>query len=156
IDRDGHDEDKLGKFGTAPSETVPPTVTLTAPTAAATLTGVVTLSATAADNAGGSGVNLVQFLVDGSVVGQASRSPYSLQFDSAIATTPSHMFTAKAWDVAGNFTVSAPVAATVTGNVPMQRPDAPPGAPGGGGTGGSGGAGGGGGGQAGEQPGTNP
>ena len=36
IDSNGHDQDKLGKFGMPPSETVPPTVTLTAPSAGAT------------------------------------------------------------------------------------------------------------------------
>ena len=43
IDSDGHDQDKLGKFGTPPSEIVPPTVTLTAPSAGATLTGTATV-----------------------------------------------------------------------------------------------------------------
>src|SRR5262249_24550672 len=53
IDLAGHDLDKLGKFWTAPSETVPPTVSLTSPQANATVMGSITLAATAQDNAGG-------------------------------------------------------------------------------------------------------
>jgi len=125
IDLAGHDLDKLGKFGTAPSETVPPTVSLTSPQANATVMGSITLAATAQDNAGGSGVVLVQFLVDGSVVGQTSKTPYSISFDTRIVSNANHAFSAKAWDAAGNFAVSAPVTVTVAGNVgpPPPPPD---------------------------------
>jgi MYXO-CTERM domain-containing protein len=117
IDLGGHDQDKLGMFGVAPSELVPPTVALTAPSAHATLTGTVTLSADAQDNAGGSGVVLVQFLVDGSLVGQIATKPYTISFDSAIVSNADHQIAAKAWDDAGNFAVSAAVPVTVAGNV---------------------------------------
>jgi len=112
IDLDGHDQDRFGKFGSPPSETVPPTVSITAPAASASLSGVVTLSATAADNPGGSGVVLVEFLVDGSRVGQIAASPYAISFDTAFLANGAHAFSAKAWDAAGNFSVSAPVSAT--------------------------------------------
>jgi hypothetical protein len=140
IDRDGHDQDKLGKFGMPPSETVPPTVSLTAPAADATLSGEVTLSADAMDNPGGSGVVLVQFLVDGATVAQTAASPYRVSWNSAVVSNDNHVFTAKAWDAAGNFAASAPVTARVSGNsAPF-----PDGGTGGGGSSGGPGAGGGG------------
>jgi MYXO-CTERM domain-containing protein len=112
IDADGHDQDKLGTFGTPPSELVPPTVSLTAPTSGAELTGKVPLTATATDNAGGSGVVLVQFLVDGATVGQTAMGPYAITFDSATVMNGDHAFAAKAWDAAGNSAVSTTVMAT--------------------------------------------
>ena len=120
IDLSGHDQDRLGKFGNPPSELVPPTVTLTAPAANAVLTGNATLSATAADNSGGSGVVLVQFLVDGSTVAQTSVSPYTVTFNSAILANGQHAFSAKAWDAAGNNAVSAAVTAQTQNDIPVQ------------------------------------
>ena len=133
IDLGGHDQDKFGKFGAPPSELVPPTVSLTSPSDSASLTGTVTLAATATDNPGGSGVVLVQFLVDGSPVAQAATSPYSISFDSAILANGQHAFSAKAWDAAGNFASSAPVtASTNNASPPPGGGGTPP--PGGGGT----------------------
>jgi hypothetical protein len=120
VDLAGHDQDKVGKFGTAPSETVPPTVTLTAPTAGASITGTTMLKADAMDS--GSGVVLVQFLVDGSTVAQAAKSPYTVSWNSAVVSNAQHSFSAKAWDAAGNFAVSAAVMATVSGNTPTTKP----------------------------------
>lgn len=122
IDVAGHDQDKLGKFGAAPSETVPPTVTLTSPKMGDSITGKTMLTADAMDNAGGSGVVLVQFLVDGSTVGQIAKSPYTISFDSSVVPNAAHAFAAKAWDAAGNFALSATVMATVTGNMPTTKP----------------------------------
>jgi Bacterial Ig domain len=138
IDLDGHDQDQLGKFGTPPSELVPPTVTLTAPTAGAELTGVTTLSATATDNPGGSGVVLVQFLVDGATVGQTAQSPYSVSFNTATLMNGDHAFSAKAFDGAGNSAVSAVVTAHTT-NAMVVSPDGGAGAGGSAGTAGAGG-----------------
>lgn len=131
IDLGGHDQDRLGKFGTPPSERVPPTVSLSSPAAGSVLAGTITLAATAADDPGGSGVVLVQFLVDGAVVAQTATSPYSAAFDSAILPNGPHAFAARALDAAGNYALSAPVTATTQNAVP------PPGG-GGGPPGGSG------------------
>jgi MYXO-CTERM domain-containing protein len=133
IDSNGHDQDKLGKFGTPPSETVPPTVALTAPSAGATLTGTATMSATAMDNAGGSGVVLVQFLVDGGVVAQSASSPYTATFNSAGFVNGSHAFSARAWDAAGN-TALSPVVTATTMNMTMVVLPPPPGMGGAGGS----------------------
>jgi hypothetical protein len=140
VDVGGHDQDKLGKFGTPPTELVPPTVTLTAPTSGAMLTGTVTLSATAMDNPGGTGIVLVQFLVDGATVGQIATSPYSTMFNTATVMNGDHAFSAKAWDGAGNTAVSAVVKAHTMNAMPA-TPDGGAGNPGAGGAAGAGGTG---------------
>ncbi|HEY2410042.1 MAG TPA: Ig-like domain-containing protein [Polyangiaceae bacterium] len=111
IDANGHDQDKLGKFGMPPSELVPPSVALTTPAAGDVLTGTAALAATAMDEAGGSGVVLVQFLVDGATVAQTATSPYTASFNSAILANGGHSFTARAWDAAGNSATSSAVMA---------------------------------------------
>jgi hypothetical protein len=118
VDLDGHDQDQIGKFGNPPSETVPPTVSLTAPADNATVTGTISLSADAQDNPGGSGVALVQFLVDGNIVGQSASKPYSIAFDTTIVSNADHQVAAKAWDLAGNFATSQAITIHVVGNVP--------------------------------------
>jgi hypothetical protein len=96
----------------APSDTTPPTVSLTSPAAGATVSGTaVTLSATASDNVA---VAKVEFLVDGAVVGTDTSSPYSISWNSTTAANGSHSFTARATDTAGNATTSAAVTATVS------------------------------------------
>ncbi|MBI5070294.1 MAG: S8 family serine peptidase [Deltaproteobacteria bacterium] len=100
-----------GFIGAAPGDTTPPTVTLTAPAAGATLTGTVTLSATASDNVA---VSQVQFLVDGAVVGTATAAPYQVSWSSASVANGTHSFTARASDTSGNATTSAAVSASVS------------------------------------------
>jgi hypothetical protein len=126
IDVGGHDQDKFGKFGSPPQDVAPPAVALTSPVADASLSGVVMLSATAADEPGGSGVALVQFRADGNVVGQATASPYSAAFDTALLADGPHVFTAWARDAAGNSAVSAPVAATTSNAAPPPADLVPP------------------------------
>lgn len=106
-------EDKLGKFGTPPAETTLPTVSLTAPAAGATVAGTYTMTASAADNVG---VILVQFLVDGAVVGDDAAAPYQFGLDAARFAPGPHVFAAKAWDAAGNMAPSSSVTATVAGD----------------------------------------
>ncbi len=83
----------------APADTTPPTVNLTAPASGATLTGTVTLTASASDNVG---VARVEFLVDGSVVGSDASAPYELAWNSASVGNGSHTVGARALDAAGN------------------------------------------------------
>jgi MYXO-CTERM domain-containing protein len=90
------------------------------------------------DNAGGSGVVLVQFLVDGSTVAQTATSPYSTSFNSAIVANGDHAFTAKAWDGAGNFAVSAVVMARTMNDHVLVPPTGGTGGGSGGATGGGG------------------
>jgi hypothetical protein len=90
----------------------PPTVNVTAPTAGATVAGSIPLSATAADV--GSSVVKVDFLVDGTVVGTSTTSPYSVMWNTASVPNGSHTVAARATDGAGNVTTSAGVSVTVS------------------------------------------
>ncbi|MEW6037747.1 MAG: S8 family serine peptidase [Pseudomonadota bacterium] len=92
-------------------DTTPPQVTLTEPTASATLSGTVNLAADASDENGGSGVAKVEFRVDGNIVGTDTSSPYGLSWDSASVDDGSHVFDAIATDNAGNTATSNAVSA---------------------------------------------
>ncbi|MBJ6764184.1 M20/M25/M40 family metallo-hydrolase [Myxococcaceae bacterium JPH2] len=99
--------------GGGPPDTTPPTVSLTAPTGG-TVSGSVTLSATASDNVG---VSRVDFLVDGAVKNSDFSSPYSYAWDSTTASNGSHTVSAVAYDGAGNSTATSAVTVTVANTV---------------------------------------
>ncbi len=88
-----------------------PTVNLTAPTAGSTVSGSVTLTATATEV--GDTISKVDFYVDGALVGSKTAAPYSVAWDSTKATNASHSLTAKATDSHGNVGTSAAVSVTV-------------------------------------------
>ncbi len=96
----------------------PPTVSITSPAASATVSGTVAITATAAAAAG---FNLtiasVQFFVDGTSVGTATASPYTVNWNAAAATNGSHSLTAKATDSMNDSTTSMAVMVTVTGGM---------------------------------------
>ena len=96
-----------------PSDPIPPTVSITAPASASTVTGTsVTVSANAADNIGVAGV---QFKLDGVNLGsEDTTSPYSIIFDSTPMTNGPHVLTATARDTGGNTTNSANVTVTIS------------------------------------------
>jgi hypothetical protein len=102
-----------------PPDTTPPTVSITAPAAGATIASVTTVSANAADNIGVAGV---QFKVDGNIIGsEDTSSPYSVSWDPAALSNGSHTLTAVARDAAGNTTTSSGVVVTVN-NPPDTTP----------------------------------
>ena len=89
-----------------------PTVSLTAPASGATVSGSVSVTATASDNVGVVGV---QFKVDGVNFGtEDTSSPYSRTWDSLTVGNGSHSLTAVARDAAGNITTSAARSVTVS------------------------------------------
>jgi hypothetical protein len=96
------------------ADTTAPTVSLTAPANGAAVSGPVTISATAADNVA---VAQVDFLVDGIVVATDVSSPYSVSWNSALASNGSHTITARATDTSGNVTTSAARTVTVSGGI---------------------------------------
>jgi hypothetical protein len=101
----------------APVDTTPPTVSMTAPTDGATVTGPVTLSANASDNVA---VASVQFQVDGSAVGAPiTQAPYTMSWDSTTVANGSHSISAVATDTAGNFTTATPVTVTTNNPIPV-------------------------------------
>ncbi|MDD5655805.1 MAG: Ig-like domain-containing protein, partial [Elusimicrobia bacterium] len=106
----------------APADTVPPAVGITAPAAGATLSGSVALAASASDNTRVAGV---QFKLDGANLGAEDASaPYAATWNTAAAPDGSHVLTAVARDAAGNAATSPAVTVTVRNAV------VPPPAPG--------------------------
>jgi cytochrome b involved in lipid metabolism/glutamine amidotransferase PdxT len=93
------------------TDTTAPTVSITAPTTGSTVSGAVTVTATAADNVGVAGV---QFKLDGvNLSTEVTTAPYTISWVSTTATNGSHALTAVARDAAGNTTTSATVTVTV-------------------------------------------
>ena len=90
--------------GTASSDTTPPTVAITSPTTGATVSGTISVTATASDNVGVVGVRV---LVDGGPLGaEVTTPPYSVSWNTVSATDGSHALSAVARDAAGNQTTS--------------------------------------------------
>ena len=97
---------------TALPDTEAPAVTLTAPAANATVSGLVVLTANATDNVGVIGV---QFLVDGvSAAAEDVGFPYSVTWDSRQVSDGSHSLAARARDPAGNVTTSNVISVVVS------------------------------------------
>ncbi|MGB2709917.1 MAG: Ig-like domain-containing protein [Conexibacter sp.] len=93
-----------------PGDTGPPAVSVSAPAEGASVTGTVTLTADASDD---KGVDRVEFLVDGALVGTDTTAPYSADWASGTAAGNSAAITARATDKAGNVTISAVRTVTV-------------------------------------------
>ena len=96
-------------------DTTPPTVALTAPASGATVSGSVTVSATASDNVG---VARVDFFDGTTLVGSDASAPYSVAWNTANAANGTHTLTATAVDAAGNSATSAAVTVTVSNTAP--------------------------------------
>jgi subtilisin family serine protease len=92
------------------SSSPPPEITLTAPTTGASLSGTVTLAATATDDVG---VVKVEFFLDGRLIGSDFSAPYELVWDSATASNGPGVLTAKAYDASCGQGTSAPVEVTI-------------------------------------------
>ncbi|EPS3430156.1 chitinase C-terminal domain-containing protein [Vibrio alginolyticus] len=98
-----------------PPQNEVPTVTLTSPSASASVTAgdVVNLAADAADTDGT--VSKVEFFVDGVLVGQATSAPYAASWT---ATEGQHKFSTKAYDDAGAVSTASVVTLTVASAQP--------------------------------------
>lgn len=86
-------------------------MSLSAPAAGATVSGTVTVSATASDN---TSVVRVELYRDGAtLLATDTTSPYSISWDTTTTAAGSHSLTAKAYDAAGNVTTSTARSVTV-------------------------------------------
>ena len=95
-------------------DTTAPTVAITSPAAGATVSGTITVGATASDNVAVIGV---QFRLDGAPLGAEDTSaPYDASWNTTTAADGSHTLTAVARDAAGNTTASSGIAVTVANN----------------------------------------
>ena len=99
-------------------DNTPPTVTLLSP--GATVSGTVTLEATASDDRD---ITVVRFLVDDNVVGTDTSAPYSISWDSTTVANGDVALTAEADDDAGNTGVSAALTVTVENAEPVSLAD---------------------------------
>ena len=99
-------------------DTEAPLVQLTAPTDGTLgLNGTLNLTATATDNVG---VTLVEFRVDGEVIGSDAASPYAASLPSTDAyTTGVHLVQARARDAAGNWSAWASARVTFDGVIDL-------------------------------------
>jgi hypothetical protein len=90
--------------------TTPSSVTLTSP--GATVNRTVSLTATPMAGTGTT-ITRVDFLVDGTVIGTATMSPYSVKWDTTTSTDGTHSLTAKVTDSGGATATSTAVSVAV-------------------------------------------
>jgi hypothetical protein len=101
-------------------DTTAPTVSITAPGAGSTVSGSVTVSASATDNVGVAGV---QFKLDGTNLGpELTAAPFSMSWNTTTSGDGTHSLVAVARDVAGNRMTSAAVLVTISNDNPAGSP----------------------------------
>jgi hypothetical protein len=106
-------------------DTVAPSIAISAPLANSTVTGLTTVSAAADDNVGVVGV---QFKLDGGNLGsEIVASPYSIVWNTVLATNGNHTLSAVASDGAGNQTTSSTLSVVVNNSLDLQAPTVPSG-----------------------------
>src|SRR4051794_30819810 len=88
-----------------------PHVSLTAPVSGSTVSGSVTVMASASDNVA---VDHVTFTIDGTAVTSDYSAPYTYAWDTTKTTDGQHRITARAQDRAGNLSASPDPSVTVT------------------------------------------
>jgi uncharacterized protein (TIGR03118 family) len=102
-------------LGATPPDVVAPTITISAPAAAATVSGTVAVTADATDNVG---VTSVQFFAGSTSLGTATTAPFTVNWNTAATANGTVSVTAQATDAAGNVTTSPAVSVTVS-NTPV-------------------------------------
>ena len=95
------------------SDTEPPAVAITGPTAGSHVSGNVTVTADASDNVGVTRVDLYLDSVGATPLGSATAAPYSVTWDANTASAGSHTLFATATDAAGNTGTSTGIPVTV-------------------------------------------
>jgi hypothetical protein len=103
----------------ATPDTTPPTTSITSPANAATVSGTVSVTATASDNVG---VTKVEFYLDNALQSTTTVSPYSWSWNTTTAANGAHTLTSKAYDAAANAGTSAVVNVTVSNAPPDTTP----------------------------------
>jgi hypothetical protein len=106
--------DNVTVDGQSQPTVVPPTVSLTGPTSGASVSGTVTLQASAAATSPAT-VASVQYLLDGQpLAAPVTSAPYDFSWDTANSSPGSHTLSAEVTDSNGTNAVSSPVTVTVT------------------------------------------
>ena len=103
----------MGSTGSTGTTTTPSSITLTSPGQSVNRTVTLTAMPVA-----GMGVTLtnVTFSVDGTSIGTATMSPYTVQWNTSTATDGMHSLTASVTDSGGHMATSAAVSVTVLNN----------------------------------------
>ena len=96
--------------GGAPPDTIPPATSITSPANGATVSGTISVTASASDNVV---VTKVEFYLDGVLQATDMTSPYAWSWNTTATPNGSHSLTSKAYDGAGNTATSAAVPVTV-------------------------------------------
>jgi uncharacterized protein (TIGR03382 family) len=96
---------------------VGPTTSITGPAAGTTVTGSVTVTATA-----NAAANKIELYVDGALLGSGTTSPFSAIWDSTKAADGSHSIVSKAYDAAGDIATSATVTVTSSNSTSVNPP----------------------------------
>jgi len=116
--------DNTGRVGVSPEvtvtigDTVAPTITITNPQDGGTVFGTVVISASAQDRGikgkAPSGIQKVEFYVDGDKIGEDNSSPYTYSWDTdSLQYGSIHLIQAKAYDNAGNVGESSVIRVTI-------------------------------------------
>jgi hypothetical protein len=101
----------IGRFwGLDDLDGAAPSVSLTAPGNGTTVSGIVNLAATASDDVG---IDRVEFLLDGVLLGSDASAPYAYAWDTSGAANGSHVLQARAFDLVQNVGTSTLVGVTV-------------------------------------------
>lgn len=93
------------------TDNTPPSISFTAPSAGAAVSGTVNITVSATDNVK---VTSVSYSVDGIVFGTSTVAPFGLSWNSSSEAAGSHTITAKAIDAAGNSAVASVTVVTST------------------------------------------
>ena len=101
---------------TVSNDTTPPSTSITAPASGATVSAVVSVTASASDNVA---VTKVEFWLDGVLKSTDTTSPYAWSWDTATATNGTHSLQSKAYDAANNVGSSTSISVTVSNGVPF-------------------------------------
>jgi len=120
----GDSGDSKSNTTTPPTnDTTPPTVSITAPANGITVSGVVSVSASATDNVGVAGV---QFRLNGGNLGAEDTTPgYSISWDTRAVSNGNYTLTAVARDTSNNVATASAVSITVN-NTGAPPPPPPP------------------------------
>lgn len=106
----------------APSDTTPPSVSISSPADGQTVGGVVTVQVEASDDVA---VTEVDLSVDGVLFGTDATAPYEFPWNTGASVNGAHTLQASARDAAANASTSAPVTVTVTNAPDTSPPTAP-------------------------------
>jgi len=100
-----------------PPDTTPPTTSITSPANNATVSGTITVTASASDNVG---VVKVEFYIDSVLKSTSTTSPYTFSWNTTTVANGTHTIFSKAYDAANNVGTSATVTVTVSNSTAQQ------------------------------------